>query len=296
LLLGTPVAQCSPTIGVTFAAALLSRRHEQKGAIMAKTVVGFFDTYDEARGAYDELARQSIDRHQMSLITNRQTYRGSDAVTEPDEQTSAAVGAATGAVVGGSIALIASLVPGVGPVLAVGPLLAALFGAGVGAVAGGMIGALVDIGVPEEEARLYQEGVRRGGTLLIVHSPDNKAAKRAAAIMSNFGVEDIKRRSADWQLGSEQKTAAPSTSPAAAAGGSSPPAQPGEERIEDGPRRDEMRIPIGGPDSDNQDVPVSTVVEAAATLKERPVNPGEASRIQDRPASGAPMRADQGGH
>jgi len=295
-LVGTRVAQGSPAIGVTLAAALLSRRHEQKGAIMAKTVVGFFDTYDQARGAYDELARQSVDPHQMSLITNRQTYRGSDTVTEPDEQTGAAVGAATGAVVGGSIALIASLVPGVGPVLAVGPLLAALFGAGVGAVAGGMIGALVDIGVPEEEARLYQEGVSRGGTLLIVHSPDNKAAKRAAAIMNNFGAQDIKRRSADWQSGTGQNPAAPATPPGAAAGGSSQPAQPGEDQIKDHPRRDEMRIPIGGPDSDNQDVPISTVVEEDVTIRERATNPGEASRIQDRPASDAPMRADYGGH
>src|SRR5258705_3550276 len=127
---------------------------------MAKTVVGFFDSYDAARRSVDELVNQGFDGKQISLITNRQTYRGKDQIIEaPEPATGAAVGAATGAVVGGSAALIASMIPGVGPVLAAAPLLAMLLGAGVGAVAGGLIGALVDMGVSEEDAKLYEEGV-----------------------------------------------------------------------------------------------------------------------------------------
>ncbi len=176
---------------------------------MAKTVVGFFDTYDEAQAAYDELVRRGFEPGQITLITNRQTYCGNDAVggsqTEP---TSAAIGAATGAIVGGSAGLIASLIPGVGPVLAVGPLLATLFGTGVGAVAGGIIGTLVDVGVPEEDARLYQEGVCRGGSLLILHANTAAMAQRAASVMNQFGAEDIKRRGEQWQteMKSDTKT------------------------------------------------------------------------------------------
>src|SRR5437763_11025423 len=119
-----------------------NQRHKGNGAFMPKTVVGFFDTYDEAQGAYDELVRRRFEPSQITLITNRQTYRGCDAVGESptSEPTAAAVGAATGAIVGGSAGLITSLIPGVGPVLAIGPLLATLFGAGMGAVAGGIIG------------------------------------------------------------------------------------------------------------------------------------------------------------
>ena len=79
-----------------------------------------------------------------------------------------------------------------------GPLLAGLAGAGVGAVAGGMLGALVDEGVPEEEARYYTEGVRRGGTLVIA-KVDDGASDEAAEIMNRNHAVNVKERSADWQ-------------------------------------------------------------------------------------------------
>ena len=175
---------------------------------MPKTVVGFFDTYDEAQGAYDELVRRRFEPSQITFITNRQTYRGCDAVGESptSEPTAAAVGAATGAIVGGSAGLITSLIPSVGPVLAIGPLLATLFGAGVGAVAGGIIGTLIEIGVPEEDARLYQEGVCRGGSLLILRANTAAMAQRAASVMNQFGAEDIKRRGAQWQTEMKSET------------------------------------------------------------------------------------------
>ena len=248
---------------------------------MAKTVVGFFDSYEPARRALDQLASEGFDRNQISLITNRQTYRGSEPVSEASsEPAGAAVGAATGAVVGGSIGFIASMIPGVGPVLAIGRALATLFGAGVGAVAGGIIGILVEMGVPEADARMYEEGVRRGGTLLMLRADDSASAGRAAQIMNQNGAQDIKRRSADWQSGAQTKYAAPPTSPGAAASGASPP-HPGEEQRGDQQRDGETRIPV-----------VTIIEEEIITVSQEPPRGGDASTEQRAP--GTPRGKDQG--
>src|SRR6267142_3151501 len=224
---------------------------------MAKTIVGFFDSYDAARRATEELVNQGFDSNQISLITNRQTYRGRDPITETsDEPAGAAVGAATGAIVGGSAALIASMIPGIGPVLAVGPLVATLLGVGVGAVTGGLIGALVDIGVSEEDARLYEEGVRRGGTILILHVKDNAAAQRAATIMNQAGAVDIKKRGAEWK-------AAAHTRPTSTAAANSPP-QPGEQRR--GRSEGETRIPVRGSSGSNADEDEIVAIEEPGEL------------------------------
>jgi len=165
---------------------------------MAKTVVGFFDSYPQAQRAIDELVRNGFRRDDINIITNKERYQ---EVGREDAH-GAAVGATAGAVLGGAAGLVAAMIPGVGPVLAAGPLIAALVGAGAGAVAGGIIGALVDAGVPEEDARLYEEGVRRGGTLLMVRA-DNEMASRAAQIMNQAGAIDIKRRGTEWRSGAK---------------------------------------------------------------------------------------------
>jgi hypothetical protein len=118
-------------------------------------------------------------------------------------------GAGIGAVVGGLGGLLVGLgalaIPGIGPVLAAGPLaaaLGALAGAGIGAAAGGLIGAMVDMGIPEDQAELYSEGVRRGATLVIVRASDERA-EDAVRIMNQFNPIDINRRSEEWRLGQE---------------------------------------------------------------------------------------------
>jgi stress response protein YsnF len=177
---------------------------------MAKTVVGYFDTYPQAQRAVNELVRNGFRRDDISIVTNKERY----TEVEDDDASGAAVGATTGAVLGGAAGLVVSMIPGIGPVLAAGPLIAALVGAGAGAVAGGIIGALVDAGVPEEDARLYEEGIRRGGTLLMVKA-DNNMAERAAQIMNQAGAVDIKRRGMEWRSGAKhmsgtQQTTQPS--------------------------------------------------------------------------------------
>jgi hypothetical protein len=128
-----------------------------------------------------------------------------DATVNPgraDDASNAAAGAVTGGVVGGAAGLAASLaglaIPGIGPIIAAGPIVSLLTGAGVGAVAGGLIGGLTDMGVPQSDAEYYAEAVRRGGALVTVRA-DDRRADRAAEIMRAHGAIDIERRAERWR-------------------------------------------------------------------------------------------------
>src|SRR5687768_4677663 len=185
---------------------------------MPKTVVGFFDSFRQAENAVEELTRSGFKREDLSIIANQEARKSTTTTStshkgeDSDAGTGAAVGATTGAVVGGAAGLIASLagltIPVVGPILAAGPIVAMLSGAGIGAVAGGLIGALVNLGVPEEEARVYEEGVRRGGTLVTLKAEDARA-QAAADIMNRNGAVDIKQRATQWRQGQPAAAAAP---------------------------------------------------------------------------------------
>lgn len=107
----------------------------------------------------------------------------------------ATTGAGTGAVLGGALGWLAGIgslaIPGVGPLIAAGPIMAALAGAGVGGVVGGVTGALIGMGIPEYEAKLYEGRVKDGGILLSVHSDDPDWTKRAKKILEETGAQDI---------------------------------------------------------------------------------------------------------
>jgi uncharacterized protein (TIGR02271 family) len=173
-----------------------------------KTIVGLFDNFANAEAAVRELEKAGYDRSDVSVIASESSRSGTggDGTASTDEASGAAEGAATGAIVGGVTGgvagLIASLtalaIPGIGPVLALGPLVAALTGAGVGAVAGGLIGALTSAGVPEEHAHYYAEGVRRGGTLVTV-SADDEDAEEVMRILNRHNPVDIEERAAQWR-------------------------------------------------------------------------------------------------
>src|SRR5206468_9674400 len=125
------------------------------------------------------------------------------ATTRTDKDTSgAATGAVTGGVVGGAAGLAASLmglaIPGIGPIIAAGPIVAALTGAGVGAVAGGLIGGLTDLGVSEEHAQYYAESVRRGGALVTVPS-DAARTDELTRTMQRHGATDNNKRPETWR-------------------------------------------------------------------------------------------------
>lgn len=117
-----------------------------------------------------------------------------------------ATGATSGAVIGGGLGWLAGIgalaIPGLGPFIAAGPIMAALAGAGAGGVVGGLAGALVGMGIPEYEAKRYEGRVKEGGILLSVHCDDSKWAKRAKEILEQTGADDVastREESADFQ-------------------------------------------------------------------------------------------------
>ena len=107
----------------------------------------------------------------------------------------AATGAGTGAVVGGTLGWLAGIgalaIPGLGPFIAAGPIMAALAGAGVGGTVGGLVGALVGMGIPEYEAKRYEGRIKSGGILLSVHCDNSEWTKKAKDILERTGAEDV---------------------------------------------------------------------------------------------------------
>jgi len=107
----------------------------------------------------------------------------------------ASTGAATGAVMGGVLGWLAGLgaiaIPGVGPFIAAGPIMAALAGVGVGGAVGGIAGGLVGLGIPEYEAKRYEGRVKKGGFLISVHCDDSHWVGKAKKILADTGAEDI---------------------------------------------------------------------------------------------------------
>jgi len=107
----------------------------------------------------------------------------------------AMTGAGAGGVVGGTLGLLAGIgllaIPGVGPFIAAGPIMAALSGAAVGAAAGGLAGGLIGLGIPEIEAKRYEEKVLGGNILISVHAESGDEVKRAKEIFENAGATDI---------------------------------------------------------------------------------------------------------
>lgn len=176
---------------------------------MIKTVIGSFDSIAEAASVARDLRAAGFLESDVNIVANN-TQRGyvSDADLRPratvaeDAATAAATGVVAGGALGGAAGLAASLmglaIPGIGPILAAGPIAAALVGAGAGAVAGGLIGGLVDVGVSETDAEYYAEAVRRGGALVTVRT-DASRTEEAESIMRRHGAIDIEDRVARWR-------------------------------------------------------------------------------------------------
>lgn len=106
-----------------------------------------------------------------------------------------ATGAGSGAILGGTLGWLAGIgilaIPGFGPLIAAGPIMAALAGAGVGGGVGGVLGALAGLGIPEYEAKRYSGRIKEGGILLSVHCDDSKGVERAKETLKQTGAQDI---------------------------------------------------------------------------------------------------------
>ena len=153
------------------------------------TIIGLFDDPIAARRALETLRDGPLPLEDVSIIS-----RNADAAAAADssEDVSAGEGAAVGAVWGGLVGLAALLIPGVGPFIAGGALFAALTGAVTGAVVGGIAAALIDFsGIPEEEARGYEEHVRSGKTLVAVKARDEDSAE-VRRLLNEAGAASVR--------------------------------------------------------------------------------------------------------
>lgn len=180
---------------------------------MATTVIGLFDSFGEAQKAVHDVMRYGVRREDISLLARDEQGTIQHAVGASGAAEGAGAGAVGGSLMGGALGLLVGtgllVIPGIGPVLAAGPLAAGIgsaaaaigataMGAGLGAAAGGLLGGLMGAGVPEGDARAYVEGVRRGGTLVSVTAVEAEAAD-VREIMLRNGAIDIDRRAASWR-------------------------------------------------------------------------------------------------
>jgi len=165
------------------------------------TVTGLFDDYQDASDAVGELEAIGVPRDDISIVANNSgNWYRADTASETGED--AATGAGLGAVVGGAGGLLAGLgimaIPGVGPVVAAGWLAAtavgAVGGAVVGGAAGGIVGALTESGVPERDAHVYAESVRRGGTLVTAKVDDRISGEAERILRGERSVNLDERR------------------------------------------------------------------------------------------------------
>lgn len=197
-----------------------------------RTIAKMYDSYSDASQVVNALETAGVPHSDISVVANTDaqgrpattpgTTTGTTSSISPvtgggaspvdpaqiddtNAETGAKRGATAGTVLGGAAGLLAGIgalaIPGIGPVVAAGWLVATLTGAGVGAAAGGLVGSLTGAGVSHEEANVYSEGVKRGGTLVTVRVEDAEAA-RIEALMAERNPVDWQQRRAtygsDW--------------------------------------------------------------------------------------------------
>jgi hypothetical protein len=170
---------------------------------MTQTLTGLFDQYDDARRAVQDLEAAGVPHRDVSIVANN--ARGAhktEAAAEAGEDAgkSAGIGAAVGGV-GGLLAGLGLLaIPGLGPVVAAGWLVStavgAIGGAAIGGAAGGLVGALTHAGVPEEDAHMYAEGVRRGGSLVTAKVEEDLVPTARRILSDDRSVDLTARRAA----------------------------------------------------------------------------------------------------
>jgi uncharacterized membrane protein len=155
-------------------------------------VIGTFEDYAQAQATVQDLIAAGFSSEVISVV-GRRGGTPDGAPSHEADTSGTAMGIGTGAVIGGALAAMGLAVPGIGFVLAAGPLAAALAGASIGAAAGGVMGALVDLGVPTDEAHEYAEAVGRGATLVTV-TVDESMSERAVEIMNRHHPVEVEER------------------------------------------------------------------------------------------------------
>jgi len=161
-----------------------------------KSVFCIATSHAQADRIVDCLKEANFSNNSISaLFPDKSTTRDFAHEKSTKAPEGAVAGASTGGVVGGALGWIAGIgalaIPGVGPFIAAGPILAALSGAAVGAAVGGIAGGLIGLGIPEIEAKRYEGKIKEGNILISVHTDNSDEIKRAKEIFTNQGAQDI---------------------------------------------------------------------------------------------------------
>lgn len=160
------------------------------------SVFGIVKTHAQAEQIVEELQSAGFPASEISiLLPDNEGKHDIGHVKATKAPEGATTGAATGGVTGGVLGLLAGIgalaIPGVGPFIAAGPIMAALSGAAIGATTGGIVGALIGLGIPEIEAKRYEDKLKSGNYLIAVHAEDSDQKDRAKEIFKRAGAEDI---------------------------------------------------------------------------------------------------------
>ena len=182
---------------------------------MTTTITRLYNSYGDARAAVRQLEVAGVAHNDISIIASnadnwynngKDTFPDRDLDGKDDRAEAAGTGAAIGAAAGGTVGLLTGLglmaIPGVGPVVAAGWLVATLAGAAAGGVTGGAVGALTEAGISKDEADVYAEGLRRGGAVVSARVADTDVA-RLQAIMDSSAVRVAERAAAYRKSGWE---------------------------------------------------------------------------------------------
>jgi hypothetical protein len=160
-------------------------------------VFGIYSTRVSVENATDSLMKAGFPVSDISVLLPESLGGPKDMGTEKATKApeGAAAGVTTGGVIGGTLGLLAGIgllaIPGLGPFIAAGPIMAGLAGIGVGGALGGVTGALIGMGIPEFEAKRYEGRLQKGGILLSVHCDTSEEIKRAKEILKLSGAEDV---------------------------------------------------------------------------------------------------------
>lgn len=163
---------------------------------MSKAVFCIVKTQPQAESVVTQLKTAGFSNQDISvLFPDKGSTRDFAHEKHTKAPEGAAAGAGTGGVLGGTLGWLAGIgalaIPGLGPFIAAGPIMAALGGAAVGAAVGGATGTLVGLGIPEYHAKLYEGKLKTGNILISVHTDDAKQRSRAKEIFERAGAEDI---------------------------------------------------------------------------------------------------------
>ena len=158
-------------------------------------VFGIYATPDLAERAVDHLLKTGFTNSAISvLFPDGESTRAFAHEKHTKAPEGTATGVATGGIIGGTLGLLAGIgvlaIPGVGPLIAAGPIMAALAGLGAGGAVGGVVGALVGMGIPEYEAKRFEGAVKGGGTLLSVHCDTSEEVSRAKQALRDTGARE----------------------------------------------------------------------------------------------------------